>query len=111
MSGMILFPDQPPPPAKPKLSAQQRQARRADQLRTIRLRMLIGNELDARSIMDPTAIGVALGMPGAEAVKLLSRHQWRDGDVALLEAAAIRLGLPLPEEPATWLTGRGHRPS
>jgi hypothetical protein len=33
-------------------------------------------------------------MPAAEATKLLTRHQWREGDVALLAAAAARLGLP-----------------
>jgi hypothetical protein len=27
-------------------------------------------------------------MPAAEAIKLLRGHQWREGDVALLEAAA-----------------------
>jgi hypothetical protein len=32
-------------------------------------------------------------MSGAEATKLLTRHQWREDDVALLTAAA-RLGLP-----------------
>ena len=32
-------------------------------------------------------------MPAADATKLLSRHQWREGDLALLEAAAARLGL------------------
>jgi hypothetical protein len=28
-----------------------------------------------------------------EATKLLTRRQWREGDVALLEAAAARLGV------------------
>ena len=32
----------------------------------------------------------------AEAVKLLTQHQWREGDVALLEAAAARLGVQVP---------------
>jgi hypothetical protein len=82
-----------PPPAKPKLSAQERRAREADRLKTIRLRVTIGRELDERGITDPAAIGAALGLPAAEATKLLTRHQWREGDVALLEAAAARLGL------------------
>jgi hypothetical protein len=30
------------------------------------------------------------------ATTLLSRKQWREGDVALLEAAAARLALPKP---------------
>jgi hypothetical protein len=87
-----------PPPEKPKLSVEERRARQADRLTTIRLRMAIGRELDDRGITTPTAIGVALGMPAAEATKLLSRHQWREGDVALLEAAAARLGVHVPDQ-------------
>ena len=95
---MSLFPDQPPPspPEKPKLSAEERRARHADRLTTIRLRMLIGRELEDRGITTPAAIGEALGMPAAEATKLLNRHQWREGDVALLQAAAARLGVQVP---------------
>jgi hypothetical protein len=85
-----------PPPAKPKLSAQERRAREADRLKTIRLRMMIGRELEERGITTPTAIGEALGMPALEATKLLTRHQWREGDVALLEAGAVRLGIRRP---------------
>jgi hypothetical protein len=94
--GMSLPPDQPPPPppAKPKLTPEERQARQEDRLASIRLRMAIGHELDDRGITTPAAIGAALGMPPAEATKLLTRHQWREGDVARLEAAAARLGLP-----------------
>jgi hypothetical protein len=90
---MSLPPDQPPPPAKPKLTPEERRARQADRLTTIRLRMAIGRQLENRGITTPAAIGAALGMPAAEATKLLTRHQWREGDVALLEAAAARLGL------------------
>ena len=36
-------------------------------------------------------------MPAAEATSLLTRRQWREGDVARLEAAAARLGLQVPE--------------
>ena len=69
---MSLPPDQPPPspPAKPKLSAEERRARLADRLTTIRLRMLIGRELEDRGIITPAAIGAALGMPPAEAARL-----------------------------------------
>ena len=98
---MSLPPDQPPPaspPEKPKLTPEERRARQADRLTTIRLRMLIGRELDDRGITTPAAIGEALGMPAAEATKLLTRHQWREGDVALLEAAAARLGLQVPDQ-------------
>ena len=96
---MSLFPDQPPPaspPEKPKMSAEERRLRYEDRLKTIRLRMAIGRELDDRDITTPAAIGEALGMPAAEATSLLTRHQWREGDVARLQAAAARLGLQVP---------------
>jgi hypothetical protein len=35
-------------------------------------------------------------MPAAEVIKLLTRHLWHEGDVALLEAAAGRLGVLVP---------------
>jgi hypothetical protein len=94
---MDQSPDQPPPPEKPKMSAEERRIRQADRLKSISLRMAIGHELDDRGITTPAEIGAALGMPAAEAVKLMSRHQWREGDVALLEAAAARLGVQVPE--------------
>ena len=90
----------PSPPAKPKLSSPEQRARREDRLAAIRLRMAIGRKLDDRGITDPAGIGEALGMPPTEATKLLTRHQWRDGDVALLTAAAARLGLPTGSVPA-----------
>jgi hypothetical protein len=95
---MSLPSDQPPtsPPAKPKLTPEERRARQADRLTTIRLRMLIGRELEECGITTPTAIGAALGMPPAEATSLLTRHQWREGDVARLQAAAMRLGVHAP---------------
>ena len=95
---MSFFPDQPSPspPEKPKLSAEERRIRQADRLTTIRLRMAIGRELDERGITTPATIGEALGMPALDATKLLTRRQWREGDVELLKAAAARLGLQLP---------------
>jgi hypothetical protein len=91
-------PDQrpPAPPEKPKLSTEERRARHADRLTTIRLRMAIGRELEDRGITTPVDIGEALGMPAAEATSLLTRHQWREGDVARLQAAAARLGVQVP---------------
>jgi hypothetical protein len=85
----------PQPPTKPKLSAQERRRRWEDRLAALRLRMAIGRELEERGIADPAAIGAALGLPAGEATKLLTRHRWREGDVALLTAAAARLGLPV----------------
>jgi hypothetical protein len=64
-----------------------------DRPTTIRLPMAIYLHLESRNITTPTAIGEALGMPVAEATSLLTRHQWREGDVALLQAAAKRLGV------------------
>jgi hypothetical protein len=95
--GMSLFPDQPPPsppPEKPKQSAGERRLRYEDRLKTIRLRMLIFRELEDRDITTPAEIGAALGMLPAEATKLLRGHQWREGDVTLLQAAAARLEVP-----------------
>ena len=97
---MSLPPDPPtPPPAKPKQFAEERRVRQADRLASIRLRMAIWRELEDRGITTtPAAIGEALGMPAAEATKLLTRRQWREGDVELLEAAAARLGVQVPGE-------------
>jgi saccharopine dehydrogenase-like NADP-dependent oxidoreductase len=79
------------------MSAEERRQRQADRLISIRLRMAIHRELDERDITTLSAIGEALGMPAAEAASLLRRHQWREGDVALLEAAAARLGVRVPD--------------
>jgi hypothetical protein len=98
LAGMSLPPDQPPPSLpteKPKTSGEERRARHADRLASIRLRMAIRQELADRGITTPAAIGAALGMPAAEATKLLRGHQWRQGDVARLKAAA-RLGVQVP---------------
>jgi hypothetical protein len=78
---------------KPKLTPDEQRRRREDRITTIRLRMVIGRYLDDQDIANPAAIGEALGMPPADATKLLSRSQWREGDVALLQAAAARLGV------------------
>ena len=92
---MSLSPDQPQPsPEKSKLSTEERRARQADRLKIIRLRMAIRSELDERGITTSAAIGAALRMSATEAAGLLTRHQWREGDVTRLEAAAARLGVP-----------------
>ena len=95
---MSLPPDQPPPSpaAKPKLTPEERRAREADRLTAVRLRMAIGRKLEEHGITTPVAIGAALGMPGAEAIRLLIRHQWREDDVKRLQAAAARLGVKVP---------------
>ncbi|WP_157033774.1 hypothetical protein [Belnapia moabensis] len=60
--------------------------------------MAIGRELDERGITTPAEIGAALGMPPAEAAKLLTRHQWCEGEVEQLEAAAARPGLQVLDQ-------------
>ncbi|TDH57941.1 hypothetical protein E2C06_35225 [Dankookia rubra] len=80
---------------KPKLTSVEQRQRREDRLVTIRLRMAIGRALEDRGITTAAAIGEALGMPAGEATKLLTRRQWRAGDVERLQAAAARLGLTL----------------
>ena len=100
---MSLFPDLPPPPSpppKPRLTAEERRARQADQIARIRFRVMIGRELEGRGITTPAGIGAALGMAPAEATALLNRSQWREGDLLLLEAAANRLGVQVP--PLGW---------
>ncbi len=76
-----------------KISSAEQRQRREDRIACIRLRMAIGHELDARGITTPAAIGMTLGLPAAEANKLLTGRQWREGDVAALQAATARLGL------------------
>ena len=58
--------------------------------------MAIHRYLDDHGISTPAAIGEALGMPAAEANSLLIRRQWREGDVARLEAAAARFEAQVP---------------
>ena len=96
---MSLPPDQPPSPSKPKLSGEERRTRRANRLTTIRLRKAIGRALDDRDITTPAAIGEALGMSAPEATKLLTRRQWREGDVELLKAEAARVEGQVPGMP------------
>lgn len=96
--GMSLQPSDQMPPAKPKITSDERRRRTADQLKTIRLRMAIGRELDDRGVTTPAGIGAALGVPPAEAMSLLTRKQWREGDVALLKVLAAQLGVKVPEQ-------------
>lgn len=97
--GMSLPPDDtllPSPTVMPKISAAERRIRQEDRLKTIRLRMAIRRELDERGATTPAEIGAAFGMQAVEAVKLMTGRQWHEGDVALLEAAAARLGVQVP---------------
>ncbi|WP_157033930.1 hypothetical protein [Belnapia moabensis] len=93
---LCMSPSSDPPPAKPKITADERRQRDAERLQIIRLRMLVGQALHDRGITTPAAIGAAIGMAPAEATKLMTGKQWRAGDVELLEAAAASLRLQVP---------------
>ena len=67
--------------------------KQADRLIAIRLRYSINTHLDDQGITAPSDIARAVGMPAAEAVRLLQRRQWREGDVAALREIADKLGL------------------
>jgi len=64
-----------------------------ERLQAIRLRYTINTHLEDCGITTPAAIGAATGLPSAEAVRLLTRRQWREGDVEALQAIADHLGL------------------
>ncbi len=78
-------------PPKPHPRAQQEEWQASQ-----RLRDLIRQELERRGITDLAEAGTALGLPAREADRLMRRGRWLDGDVALLEAAAARLGVQVP---------------
>ena len=67
--------------------------KQAERLVAIRLRYTINTHLEDQGITQPAAIGATVGLPATEAVSLLTRRQWREGDVAALQAVAKRLGL------------------
>ena len=57
--------------------------------------MAIGRVLEERGIEAAAeTVGTILGISAHEAERLLIRRQWREGDVRLLEIAAVRLGVP-----------------
>ena len=74
-----------------------KQDHQAERLQAIRLRYTINTHLEDQGVSTPAAIGVA-GLPASEAVRLLTRRQWREGDVVALKAIADRLGLDIPLE-------------
>lgn len=55
--------------------------------------MAICRELDGRDVTTDQGIAAALEMPAAEATALLGKKHFLEGDLALLEAAAVRLNL------------------
>ena len=89
-------PDDPRPLPRPKITPEERRAREADRLATIRLRLAITRALEERGIPITAAIAEVLGVSPAEANKLMTGKLWRAGDVDLLHAVAARLGLTTP---------------
>ena len=87
-----LNPRQPAQSVRPKVHYQ------AERLFAIRLRYLINTHLDDRGLTAAPDIARAVSLPAAEAVRLLTRRQWRAGDGAALRAVAARLGLEVPLE-------------
>ena len=71
-------------------------AHQTERLKAIRRRYCINTHLEDQGLTTPAAIGAAVGLPPAEAQRLLTRRQWREGDVAALQAVAERLGLDVP---------------
>lgn len=80
--------------------------RQAERLMAIRLRYTINTHLEEQGVTAPAAIGAAAGLPAAEAVGLLSRRQWRAGDLAALRAVAARLGLKVVPPDVDLLRGK-----
>lgn len=89
-------PDDPRPPPRLKITPEERRARDADRLVVIRLRMAITRVLEERGITTSAAVAEALGMPPAEANKLMTGKIWRPGEVAELQTVAARLGVEAP---------------
>ena len=80
--------------------------RQAERLLAIRLRYTINTHLEDRAVTTPAAIGMAVGLPAAEAIGLLTRRQWRAGDVAALQAVAGRLKLDVVLPNTDLLSGK-----
>lgn len=90
-------PDDPQPPAPPKITAEERRARHIERMAVIRLRLAIARALEDRGITTNAAIVEALGMPPAEVTKLMTGKVWRPGEVAELQAVAARPGMQVPD--------------
>ena len=82
----------------------------AERLRAVRLRYCINTYLDAQGLTTPPDIARAVGLPTAEAQRLLTRRQWREGDVAALQAIAAQLGLEVSLEGLGLPAGEGRAP-
>jgi hypothetical protein len=96
---MSLPPNQPPRSTLPKLklTAEERRSREADRRKRAQLRMMIWQALDDQGTTNtPVSLGAVFRMPGTAAFELMTGRQWREGDMAMLEVVAVRLGLQVP---------------
>jgi hypothetical protein len=75
-----------------------KRAHQAARLQAIRLCTCSNTHLDEQGITAPASIAQATGLSAAEAVRLLTRKQWREGDGEALKVVAVRLGLAMPLE-------------
>lgn len=75
--------------------------KREEQLAAIRLRIAINTRLGEMGGATSPAVG-EVGMPWAEAEKLLNRHHWRADDVSALRRMAARIGLVEDAESEHW---------
>lgn len=69
------------------------QDRRDEHLAAIGLQFAINSELHTQGSTALADLATAVGLPEIEVRKLLQRHLWREGDVAVLRRLAERLGL------------------
>jgi hypothetical protein len=49
-------------------------------------------------VTSSAVIGTAINLPSAGVIRQLTRKQWREGDVALLKAAAARFEMYVPDQ-------------
>ena len=84
-----------------------RKTQQAERLTAIRLRYCINTHLDEQGLTAPPDIAQEVGLPSTEAVRLLTRRQWREGDMAALRAVADRLGLEVPLDGLDLSAGKG----
>jgi hypothetical protein len=84
-----------------------RKEHQAAWLQAIRLRYCINTHLEDQGIATPAQIATATGLPAVEVVRLLTRRQWREGDVEALQAVTSRLGLEVPLEGLDPAAGKG----
>jgi hypothetical protein len=86
-----------------------RKAHQAERLFAIRLRYCINTHLDEQGLTAAPDIARVVGLPPFEAARLVTRRQWREADVAALQAVAGWLGLEVPLEGFN-LLARADRP-